>query len=91
MCINTLLFTHIEEYFKRALALFSKILNSCCIKISAAIQTDKFTAEFIQHRIIFNNRLVTINFHNVHHGFTPFLSSHFRILDTAPLSVSNDG
>jgi hypothetical protein len=35
--------------------------------------------------------LMTVDFHRVNHGFTPFSSSHFRMDATAPLSMSGEG
>jgi hypothetical protein len=60
------------------------------VEISPAVESDILTAEHIDIWVILNNSSIAIDFHNVHHGSTPFSFSHFRMLAIAPLSVLGD-
>ena len=54
-------------------------------------RADKLAAQHLNLGIESDDRLLAIDFNDIVHGFTPCSSSQFRMLATAPLSVSGDG
>ena len=49
-----------------------------------------FSPKHINLGVVFDFSLLAFNYHDIH-GVTPWLSNHFRMLETAPLSVSGVG
>lgn len=69
--IYTVFMAHIQKNFQRFTAFFVQALDSGGIKIRSPIQADKFTPKELDVWIILDNCFVTVNNHNIVHGFTP--------------------
>ena len=89
--LDVLLPAHGKENREGFRTLHMELLNVLRVEICAPGQPQKFAPQHFDLRIERHQRLVTVDLDDILHGLTPWLSSHFLMLDTAPLSVSGVG
>ncbi|WP_322185983.1 hypothetical protein [Fulvimarina sp. 2208YS6-2-32] len=90
--LQTPLGAHVEEHLERHTPLGLQIGKARRVEIRAAVQPDKLSAQHGDLAILGNDGLPAIDVHQVlGHGAVPLLSTHLRMLATAPSSVSREG
>ncbi len=89
--LDSIFTAHVKECLERSMPLSLEPINVRRIKVGTSVQPHEFSSEHGDFRIIGDHSLHTVDFNYVSHGIAPLASSHFRMLSTAPLSVSAEG
>ena len=89
--LDALFRAQVEIDPQRRAAFLRERVDILRVKIRASGQTEEFAPQHADLGIEGDDRLVAVYLDDVLHGSTPWLSSHFLIEETAPLSVSGDG
>lgn len=87
---NALFPAHLQKDLQRGFPLLAQGVHVGTLEVGAAVEFDESPPEQVDVRVVGDDRLVAVDFHDVH-GMTPCISSQRRMLATAPWSVSGLG